>query len=231
VRIALIPSVAVAAVVFDLDGVLVDTEPLWAAAKRELVDEVGGRWTDDAPAAMLGMSGPEWSDYMRDTLGVPLDASEIGRRVVEAMLGRIREGVPLIDGAQAAVRGAAKRWPVALASSADPPVIAAVLDAIGLTSSFTAVVSSNEVGRGKPAPDVYLAAVARLGVQAVDAVAIEDSGNGMLSAKAAGMSLIAIPNPNARVAEDVLRKADVVLESISELTPATVERAYADSRR
>jgi HAD superfamily hydrolase (TIGR01509 family) len=215
----------VAAVVFDLDGVLVDTEPLWADAKRELVGEAGGRWTADAPSAMLGMSGPEWSGYMRDELAVPLAATDIHRRVVDAMLDRIAAGVPLIDGAREAVTEIASRWPLALASSADRPVIEAVLRTSGLAPFFRAVVSSEEAGRGKPAPDVYLAAAARLGVSAAAAVAVEDSGNGMRAAKAAGMSLVAIPNPYTAVDGEALALADVVLGSISELTPAAVEDA------
>jgi HAD superfamily hydrolase (TIGR01509 family) len=180
---------------------------------------------------MLGMSGPEWSEYMRGTLGVPLPAAEIGRRVVEQMLSHIGENVPVIDGAQAAVRRLAERWPVALASSADRPVIETVLEAIGLAPAFTAVVSSNEVAHGKPAPDVYLAAAVKLGVRPADAVAVEDSGNGMLSAKTAGMTVIAIPNPSTGVDPATLAKADAVLGSIDELTPATVERAHAGSHR
>jgi HAD superfamily hydrolase (TIGR01509 family) len=227
----LIQKVAVAVVIFDLDGVLVDTEPLWAAAKRELVADVGGHWTDNAPAAMLGMSGPEWSEYMRATLGVPLAAPAIGRRVVARMLDHIEESVPVMMGAQAAVRRVAERWPIALASSADRPVIEAVLEAIGLAPLFSAVVSSNEVARGKPAPDVYRAAADKLGVEPADAVAVEDSGNGMLAAKAAGMAVIAIPNPSTGVDDGTLAKADVVLGSIEELTPAVVERVHARSSR
>jgi HAD superfamily hydrolase (TIGR01509 family) len=205
--------------------VLVDTEPLWADAKREVSEAHGGRWRADAPAAMLGMSGPEWSAYMRDELDVQLPAPEIRAQVVDPMLQHIAAGVPLLDGARAAVTGLADRWPLGLASSADRPVIEAVLEATGLAPLFQVVVASDEVGRGKPAPDVYLAAAERLGVSPDDAVAIEDSGNGMLAAKAAGMALIAIPRPHTPVDPAVLGRADVVLDAIGELTPAAVERA------
>jgi HAD superfamily hydrolase (TIGR01509 family) len=223
-------SAAVAAVVFDLDGVLVDTEPYWADAKRELVADAGGEWREDAATEMLGMSGPEWSEYMRKELGVPLEADEIGRRVVDGMLGRIAEGVPLLPGAREAITAIAERWPVAIASSADRPVIEAVLRETELESFVDVVVSSGETGRGKPAPDVYLAAAEQLGVAPQAAVAIEDSGNGMLSAKAAEMALIAIPNPNTAVDDSALAQADVVLSSIAELTPEAVERAHAAVR-
>jgi HAD superfamily hydrolase (TIGR01509 family) len=212
--------------VFDLDGVLVDTEPLWADAKREVTDAHGGRWREHAPVAMLGMSGPEWSEYMREELAIPLAAPEIRAQVVEPMLRRIAAGIPLLDGAGEAVRALAQRWPLGLASSADRPVIQAVLDTTGLAECFQAVVASDEAGRGKPAPDVYLAAAERLGVAPDTAVAIEDSGNGMLAAKAAGMAVIAIPRPHTPVDPAILEQADVALDAISELTPERIERAF-----
>jgi HAD superfamily hydrolase (TIGR01509 family) len=205
--------------------VLVDTEPLWADAKREVTEAHGGQWRADAPTEMLGMSGPEWSAYMRDRLDIALPAPEIRKQVVDAMLEYIAAGVPLLDGAGAAVAALGERWPLGLASSADRPVIEAVLDATGLASQFQSVVASDEAGRGKPAPDVYLAAADRLGVAPDSAVAIEDSGNGMLAAKAAGMGVIAIPRPHTPVDLIVLGQADVVLDGIGELTPAQVERA------
>jgi beta-phosphoglucomutase-like phosphatase (HAD superfamily) len=213
----------VSAVVFDLDGVLVDTEPVWADAKRELTLAAGGRWLPEAPVAMLGMSGPEWSRYMHDQLSVPLEPAEIRHRVVDGVLRRLADGVPLIAGAGDAVRAIAAHWPVGLASSADRPVIDAVLEHTGLADVIRVSVSSDEAGAGKPAPDVYLAAAAGLGVKAETAVAIEDSANGMRAAKAAGMGLIAIPNPHAPLDDGALAIADVVLDSIAELTPAVVE--------
>jgi HAD superfamily hydrolase (TIGR01509 family) len=218
-------SHALAAVVFDLDGVLVDTEPIWAAARRELTIASGGRWTADAATAMLGMSGPEWAAYLHDELGVPLSPAEIRRTVVEAVLRRVAAGVPVIDGAPAAVRTLAERWPLALASSADRTVIDAVLRAIGLADRFRATVSSEEAGRGKPAPDVYLAAAEALDVEPSAAVAVEDSPNGMRAAKAAGMALIAIPKPGTDAEQMAREPADVVLRTIAELTPAAVEQA------
>ena len=214
-----------AAVAFDLDGVIVDTEPYWADAKREVVLDAGGHWSDDAPTAMLGMSGPEWAQYLRDELGVPLPPPEIRKRVVASMLARLRDGAPLLPGAAEAVERIAGRWPLALASSADRPVIEAVLETAGLAGFFKVVVASDEVGRGKPAPDVYVAAAERLGVDPSSVVGIEDSPNGMRAVKAAGMALVAIPNPNTGVGDDVLAMADVVLQSVGELTPEVVERA------
>jgi HAD superfamily hydrolase (TIGR01509 family) len=218
----------IAAVVFDMDGVLVDTEPIWDSVRRELVAAEGGEWSERASTEMLGMSGPEWSGYVRQELGVPLAAREIWRRVVQGVLARLREEVPLIEGASEAVQRLAARWRLGLASSADPPVIAAVLEAGGMAELFRATVSSGEVGHGKPAPDVYLAAAERLGVEPAAAVAIEDSSNGMRAAHAAGLGLIAIPNASTAVEPDALALAQVVLDRIDQLTPETVEATWCE---
>jgi beta-phosphoglucomutase-like phosphatase (HAD superfamily) len=163
------------AVIFDLDGVLIDSESVWDAARREVVAENGGAWTDSATRAMQGMSSPEWSRYMRDNLGVALDSDEISPRVVEKVLAAYKREVPLLPGAVEAVRRLAERWPLGLASSANRPVIDAVLHSAGLTGCFSATVSGEEVARGKPSPDVYLAAADRLGVDPGRAAAVEDS--------------------------------------------------------
>jgi HAD superfamily hydrolase (TIGR01509 family) len=207
------------AVVFDLDGVLIDSESVWDAARRALVAETGGRWRDDATRAMLGMSAPEWSRYVRDELGVPLEPDEIAARVVAEVLERYRREVPLLPGAVAAVRRLAARWPLGLASSANRPVIDAVLDAAGVADCFAATVAGEEVARGKPAPDVYLAATGKLGVDSAGAVAIEDSSNGLRAAAAAGMVVVAIPNREFPPSEKALALAGLVLESLDELTP------------
>ncbi len=217
----------VAAVVFDLDGVLVDSEPVWDAAKHEVTEQAGGRWRETAGTEMLGMSGPEWAAFMRAELSIPLPPEEIWQRVVDGVLRRLDAHVPLLPGARQAVEAAAARWPIAVASSADRPVIETVLEAAGIASLFAATVSSAEAGRGKPAPDVYLMAARRLGVPAQDAVAIEDAGNGMRSAAAAGMALIAIPNANTPVDPDALALADLVLDSIEQLGPEAILRAGA----
>ena len=158
----------VPAVVFDMDGVLVDTERDWGAARRQVAEAGGGRWRPEATADMMGMSAPEWSRYMHDELGVEAEPEEINRRVVE----RVGRGPPLLPGATATVESLAARWPLGLASSANRPVIDAVLDVSGLARFFAATVSSEEVARGNPAPDVYLAAAEALEVEPPSAVAI-----------------------------------------------------------
>jgi HAD superfamily hydrolase (TIGR01509 family) len=217
-----VPSSRIAAVVFDLDGVLIESESVWDAGRRALVAETGGHWRDDATRAMLGMSAPEWSGYVRDQLGVPLEPAEINARVVGHVLAGYRQHLPLLPGAVSAVRRLAECWPLGLATSSNRPVIDAVLDAAGLADCFVATVSSEEVGRGKPAPDVYLAAARKLGVDAANAAAVEDSSNGLRAASAAGMVVVAIPNREFPPSEDALALSDLVIGSLGELTPAAI---------
>jgi HAD superfamily hydrolase (TIGR01509 family) len=217
----------VEAVIFDLDGVLLDSEKLWNQSKRAFVEANGGRWRDDAAREMLGMSSPEWSSYMHDQLGVPLPPEEINRRVVAQMEDRYRSGLPLLPGAVEAVRRLAAHWREALASSANREIIDLVLELSGLADTFTSTVSSEEVARGKPAPDVYLEAVRRLGVEPARSVAIEDSGNGLRSAAAAGLTTIAVPNRDYPPSPDALALAAATITSLDELTPALVASVQA----
>jgi len=211
------------AIVFDLDGILIDSEHVWDEVRQELADERGGRWNENASRDMMGMSSLEWSRYMRDVVGLSEEPEEISAEVVRRLEDRYRRELPLIPGAEQAVERLAARWPLALASSSNRELIDLVLESSGLGRYFEASVSSEEVARGKPAPDVFLEAARRLGVEPTHCAAVEDSENGILAAKAAGMRTIAIPNPHYPPHEDALAAADVVLASIEELTPATVE--------
>ncbi len=177
-----------AAVVFDLDGVIVDSEHVWDEIREELARERGGRWHPGAQRDMMGMSSTEWSRYMHDTIGLAESPEEISAEVVRRLQARYREDLPLIPGAVEAVRRLGARWPLGLASSSNREVIDLVLDLAGLADAFAATVSSEEVAHGKPAPDVYLEAARRLGADPRDCVAVEDSHNGIRSAKAAGMA-------------------------------------------
>jgi HAD superfamily hydrolase (TIGR01509 family) len=205
------------AVVFDLDGVIVDSEHVWDEVREELARERGGRWHERAQTDMMGMSAPEWSRYMHDVIGLPESPAEIDDEVVARMLDRYGEGLPLIDGAVDAVHRLAASFRLALASSSNRRVIDSVLDAAGLTPSFEATVSSEEVERGKPAPDVFLEAARRLGVRPEACAAVEDSGNGIRAAHAAGMRVIAIPNRRYPPPDDALALSDVALASVKEL--------------
>ena len=212
------------AVVFDLDGLLLDSEHLWDQVREEFVRERGGRWHDQAQKDMMGMSSPEWSRYMHDRLGLAESPDEISAEVVRRMEARYREQLPILPGAREAVERLAARWPLGLASSSNRPVIDLALDLSGLAPHFRATISSEEVERGKPAPDVYLVAARRLGVEPERAAAIEDSHNGILSAVAAGIRVVAIPNRRFPPGEEALERSDVVLQSLAELTPEGISR-------
>ncbi len=210
------------AVVFDVDGVLIDSEPVWERVRRKLVAERGGRWPDDAQDRMMGMSTAEWSRYISEEFGVGLAPEKVAELVIAAMTAQYRTHLPLLPGAVGAVRGLCARWRLAVASSAPKSLIEAVLDASGLRQAFAASVSSEEVTRGKPAPDVYLEATARLGIPPDRCAAVEDSSNGLRSAAAAGLTVIAVPRPEYPPAPDALSQARVVLGSLTELTPAVI---------
>lgn len=211
------------AVVFDLDGLLLDTEQLWDEVREELAREGGGRWHERAQRDMMGMSSPEWSRYMHDEIGLSESPAEINAEVVRRMEERYRNHLPLLPGAVEAVERLAARWPLGLASSSNRELIDLALELAGLSELFVATVSSEEVSRGKPAPDVYLEAARRLDVDPTRTAAIEDSHNGILAAKAAAMRVIAIPNRHFPPAEEALRQADLVLASLAGLTAEAVE--------
>jgi HAD superfamily hydrolase (TIGR01509 family) len=213
------------AVIFDLDGVLIDSEQRWNAAKEALVRETGGCWRDDAPTVMMGMSSPEWSAYLHDELGVPVEAEAISGEVVRRMMDGYRRELPLLPGATDAVHALAARWPLGLASSSNREVIDLVVALADLGDAFRVTVSSEEVDRGKPAPDVYLTAASRLGADPARCVAIEDSSNGLRAAAAAGMAVIAVPNAHYPPDEEALSLAAECVKVVGEVTPGLVERA------
>lgn len=212
----------IAAVVFDLDGVLVDSEQMWDAARRTVVDEHGGTWKDSATRDMLGMSSKEWPVFVVEQLGAQLTPDAVNAAVVQAMLDAYRRELPLLPGAVEAVKRLAARVPLALASSSNRVVIDLVLERMGVTDRFVVTVSSEEVARGKPAPDVYLEAVRRLArttgtVRFGNVVAIEDSENGIKSARAAGLRVVAIPNQHFPPAPEALALADEILPDLDAL--------------
>jgi HAD superfamily hydrolase (TIGR01509 family) len=211
------------AVVFDLDGVLIESEHVWDEVRQELAEEQGGRWHDNASRDMMGMSSPEWSRYMHDEVGLREEPEEISAEVVRRLEARYRSELPLIAGAEQAVERLAEHWPLALASSSNRELIDLVLESSGLGRFFEASVSSEEVARGKPAPDVFLEAARRLSADPARCAAVEDSENGIRAAKAAGMHTIAIPNPQYPPDDDALAAADVILATVEDLSPAVVD--------
>ena len=212
----------IAAVVFDLDGVLVDSEAVWDEVRRGFTEENGGRWHEGAQREMMGMSSVEWSRYVRDRLGVDMDPERISIEVADRVADLYRERLPLLPGAVESVGLLAKEWPLAVASSSNRHVIDLVVELAGLKEEFHATVSSEEVGSGKPAPDVYLEAARRLEVDPGACAAIEDSTNGIRSARAAGMTVIAVPNRDYPPEAETRGQADRILDSLVDLTPDLV---------
>ena len=216
------------AVVFDLDGVLLDSEQVWDEVREQLARERGGRWSERAQADMMGMSSLEWSRYMHDVVGLPEPPEEINAEVVRRMLARYRELLPLLPGALEAAQRLGERWPLALASSSNRELIDAFVEVTGL--DFRVTVSSEEVPRGKPAPDVFLEAARRLAVAPGRCAAIEDSANGIRAAHAAGLLVVAIPNRHYPPLADALAFADAVLRSLDELTAERLSAAAGGAR-
>jgi beta-phosphoglucomutase-like phosphatase (HAD superfamily) len=205
-----------------MDGVLIDSEQVWDDVREQLARQRGGRWHEGAQRAMMGMSSTEWSRYMHDEIGLPDPPDEINRIVVERMIERYADGPPWIPGALDAVRRTAERFVLGLASSSNRELIDEVLEAGGIGGLFAGTVSSEEVAAGKPAPDVYLEAARRIGVDPAECTAVEDSHNGIRAAKAAGMRCLAIPNPHFPPGDDALADADLVLGSLADLTASVI---------
>jgi len=210
------------AVVFDLDGVLIDSEPVWEQVRRQLVAERGGHWKPEAQRRLMGMSTGEWARYLSEDLDVGLPPETVARLVIERMAARYTDRLPLMPGAVEAVRRLAADWPLGLASSSPPSLIDTVLDAASLRACFAAVMSTEQVARGKPAPDIYLAVAGQLGRPPHRCAAVEDSSNGLRSAAAAGLRVIAIPHPKYPPDPDALGQAAAVLPGLAELTPEVV---------
>jgi HAD superfamily hydrolase (TIGR01509 family) len=215
----------VEAVIFDMDGVIVESEALWDTAREALVKETGGRWGAGAQEAMMGMASHEWSVFVRDELQVPMSAEDISRDVVGRLEALYREDLPLIEGSAEAVRAAAELWPVAIASSSNRELIDLIAELAGIADVLTTTVSSEEAGRGKPAPDVFLMAAEQLGVDPANCVVIEDSSNGIRAGVAAGMKVIATPNKDFPPSQDALELATLVLDRVADVTNQTIEHA------
>jgi HAD superfamily hydrolase (TIGR01509 family) len=212
----------VAAVVFDLDGVLIDSEGVWDEVRRGLAAESSRPWPEDATHRMMGMSTPEWSGYLVDTVGIPGPAPQLAATVIDRVADRYREHLPLLPGAAEVVRRLAERWPLGLASSSPRRLIDSVLDATGLAELFRVTMSTEQVAEGKPSPLVYQEVAAQLRTAPGSVVAIEDSSNGLRSAARAGMHVIAVPRPEFPPAADALALADVVVHHLDEITQDVV---------
>jgi HAD superfamily hydrolase (TIGR01509 family) len=210
------------AVIFDLDGVIIDTEALWNSVRHDFALAHGGHWDEHDQPAVMGANSMQWAVSMRDNNGIDLTAQEIYDGIIGDLKRRYAEHLPLIPGAREAVLGLAREYRLGVASSSPRELIEYALDLAALHDCFGAVVSSDDVARGKPEPDVYLEACARLGTVPSRAAAVEDSSNGITAAAAAGLAVIAIPNPEYPPSAASLASAHMVLDSIASLTGALV---------
>ena len=181
----------------------------------------------------MGANSRQWAAIIRERLALPdLDADAIQDAIVDGVLAHYRNGPPPgIPGAPEAVRRIAAGRPVAIASSSHPAVIRAAVDALGLHGVFGAIVSSDEVTHGKPAPDVYLLAATRLGVEPARCLVVEDSVNGVRAGKAAGMTVVLVPNASVPPAEGARELADLVLDRLADLDPDAPAALTTAARR
>ena len=217
-------------IVFDMDGLLVDSEGDWDLVRRQFVAEHGGVLTGDHARAMLGMNTIQWSEYLREQFSLSLSVTEISAPVIERRMERYQDHMVIMPGAIETVKTLATRYPLAIASSSPAVLIGFVIAQLELTHFFHSTASSDEVAHGKPAPDVYLLACERLGVLPSEATGFEDSGNGILAAKNAGLRVIAVPNMDFPPAPESLAHADLVLPSLTALLPEMVEREYSQAQ-
>jgi HAD superfamily hydrolase (TIGR01509 family) len=212
------------AVVFDLDGVIIDSEEVWEEVRRAYVAEFGREFLPDSQDRMMGMSTGEWSRHLAEEVGVPRAPEQVAADVLGRMAERYRSDLPLIPGSVESVRRIGERFTLALASSSARVLIDQVLATAGLTDAFQVTLSTEEVPRGKPYPDVYLAAADKLGLTAVDCAAVEDSSNGLRSAGRAGLAVVAVPHGVYPPAPDALEMASLVVSDLRELTVEAIDR-------
>lgn len=206
------------AVIFDMDGLLVDSEPVWNQARVDLAASVGQDWTKADHKAVMGVSTQEWVDYMQQRLELNMSPEQVQHEVISRMAAMYEGGIPFLPGAIEAVALAAQHYPVALASGSHRSLIDIVIAHPALQGKFQVVLAADEVGAGKPDPAVYLEAARRLGIDPTHCVCLEDSGNGILAGVRAGMTVIAVPDARFRPAADILDQADIVLDSLTEFS-------------
>ena len=214
----------ISAVMFDLDGVLIDSEPVWERIRRDFAEQRGGTWTGDIQRRMMGARTADWSGALSELVGGSVSPESAAESVIAELASAYRKDPPLIPGAVEAVRGLAREFRLGLVSGSPQVLIVLVLHLLGLQDSFEVAMSADDVPHGKPMPDPYLELARRLNVAPATAAVVEDSGNGIRSGHAAGAHVIAIPRGALRPDAETLRLADVVLSGIRELTPEVVRR-------
>jgi len=220
------------AVIFDMDGLLVDSEPAWYRARVDLLERHGKTWTVTDQLAMAGVHTDVWVDSLYDKLEGQLSREQVLEGIIGRMVGYYEGGeVPILPGADEAIAACADRYRVGLASGSAMRLIAACLTGAGWRGSFEALISSDELEHGKPAPDVYLELMRRMGLDPTTTAVVEDSGAGIKSARAAGARVVAVPNPNTDPGPGVLGLADARIASLRDLVAALVDLGRIPRRR
>ena len=216
------------AIIFDMDGLLVDSEPMWDRARAEMAAQAGYDWTSDDHKAVMGISTEDWTIYMIERLELSMTPEAVAEFIILWMVERYKQQIPFFPGAVEAVQLAAQHFPIGLASGSPPQLIDIVVQDARLQGLFQVVLSADTVGAGKPSPDVYLEAARQMGFQPGHCVCIEDSGNGILAGKRAGMKVIAIPDPRFPPHLDKLIQADVVVDSLNAFSMEIIQHLSED---
>lgn len=211
------------AVIFDLDGLLVDSEPLWFRARSELFQRFNLVWTDDDQERLMGVSTSFWIEYMSEKLQRKISSKVIEEGILNKMVSYYHAGdVTLMPGAQNALEFCYSRYKLGLASGSPRKLIEAALTGANWSRYFAEVLSSDEVAKGKPAPDVYLEVIRRLGIPASETVVVEDSGSGVLAGHTAGTKVVAVPDEHLKPSPDTVDKAHVVIDSLVSFDSALI---------
>lgn len=206
------------AIIFDMDGLLIDSEPCWDEARRIMANEVGVDWNKDDHKAVMGVSTHEWVSYMKKRLSLEIEDKELEERIISNMRQIYSERIPFLPGALETVTLASSNYPTGLASGSPQGLIDTVTSDPGLQGKFQVILSGDNFEKGKPAPDIYLAAAKHLQVEPEKCVCLEDSGNGILAGKNAGMKVIAVPDPRFMPSQEKLGQADLILSSLQDFS-------------
>ncbi len=206
------------AIIFDMDGLLVDSEPYWDNARSIMAAESGVKWNEDDHKAVMGVSTPEWVNYMIERLGLKLPPKSVEERIIGTMAGLYNQRIPFLPGAVEVVSSAAKHFTTALASGSPRSLIDTVTNSPALKGKFDLILSGDQFARGKPAPDIYLGAAEQLNLKPSQCACIEDSGSGILAGHSAGMKVIAVPDARFPPAAEHLARASIVLNSLKQFS-------------
>ncbi|MEM7531312.1 MAG: HAD family phosphatase [Chloroflexota bacterium] len=212
-------------VIFDMDGLLVDSEPVWDRARAALAAQYGKSWTTADHHNVMGVSTAEWTEYMINHFGATMPPEEMQKLVIDQMVAMYNERIPFFPGAVELVQTVAANYPTGLASGSPRQLIDIVTGYEAFEGCFQVILSADEIGKGKPAPDVYLATAERMGIDPIKCACLEDSGFGILSGKAAGMMVIAVPDERFPPVDEYLAKADIVLGSLADFSLELLENA------